>query len=212
MIKVENITFQFPQGAAPIFKDFSARFERGEIVALAGKNGYGKTTLSMLLAGILRPGIGHIFIDDYDTSRYSLFEIGQKLGYVFQNPNRQLFCKTVYHEVIYGLRKQGQKKKQAAEKADQYLDYFGLTAYRNQYHGHLSLGEKQMLALAAVFALGTDYLVLDEPTIGLDMHQRHELGDMLFKLRQEQNCGIVLICQESAFTSRYSDRELVIPG
>ncbi|MCL1974883.1 MAG: energy-coupling factor ABC transporter ATP-binding protein [Firmicutes bacterium] len=211
MITVEQITYLYPHSDTPIFQDFSAHFKRGEIVAVSGKNGSGKTTLSKLLAGILQPQKGSVCIDGLSTKSQDLFEIGQKVGYLFQNPNRQLFCETVFREITFGLNNQGLKKQQATEKADYYLNYFNLASYRDDYPGHLSHGEKQRLALAAVLALGTDYVVLDEPTIGLDMLRRRELGELLLKLCKESNCGIVLICQEAEFMARYAERELVIP-
>ena len=210
MISVDNITYKYPLAAAPILSGFSARFERGEIVALMGKNGSGKTTLTKLLVGMLRPLSGSIFIDDLSISDMDLFEIGQRTGYVFQNPNRQLFCDTVYNEVAYGLRNLGLDDALASRKVDYYLDYFDLTRYRGTYPGKLSLGEKQRLALAAVLALGTDYLILDEPTTGLDEHRREDLGHMLLELRQEFNCGIVFVSHEADFIASYADRELVI--
>ncbi|MCL2496207.1 MAG: energy-coupling factor ABC transporter ATP-binding protein [Clostridiales bacterium] len=211
MIKVENITYKYPRGEQTVLADFSACFARGEIVAISGKNGCGKTTLSKLLAGILRPDTGRICIDGQDIFGLDLFEIGQKLGYVFQNPSRQLFCETVYQEIAFGLINQGLNQEQVAQKTEHYLDYFGLAHYRDEYHGKLSQGEKQRLALAAVLALGTDYLVLDEPTGGLDMYRRQELGDILLKLGRELGRGIVLISHEPGFIARYADRELVMP-
>jgi len=211
MIKAEHITYKYPRGGGPVLRDFSASFSRGEIVAISGKNGCGKTTLTKLLAGILRPDTGSISIDGLDTGGLDLFEIGRKLGYIFQNPNSQLFCETVYQEIAFGLINLGLDQEQVDEKAGHYLDYFGLARYRDEYHGKLSQGEKQRLALAAVLALGTDYLVLDEPAAGLDMHRRQELGNMLLKLRQEYNCGIMLVSHEQDFIARYADRELVMP-
>jgi energy-coupling factor transport system ATP-binding protein len=179
-------------------------------VALCGKNGCGKTTLTKLLAGMLRPQLGRVCIEGQNIAGLDLFAIGQRLGYVFQNPSRQLFCDTVFHEVAYGLKNQGLAEALAAEKAEHYLERFALAAHREDYPGKLSQGEKQRLALAAVLALGTDYLVLDEPTNGLDMLRRRELGDMLLGLRREEGCGIVLVSHEADFIARYADRELVM--
>jgi energy-coupling factor transporter ATP-binding protein EcfA2 len=95
-------------------------------------------------------------------------------------------------------------------KAAHFLDYFDLSPYRETYPGKLSVGEKQRLALAAVLALGTDYLVLDEPTTGLDIRRQRELGEMLSRLRQDLNCGIVLVSHEDGFIARYADREQVM--
>lgn len=210
MIKVENAAYTYPKSDSPVINGFTAQFGRGEITAVTGKNGCGKTTLTKLLTGILRPHTGQISIDNNDTSVMDLFEIGQRVGYVFQNPNRQLFCDTVYNEVAYGLRKIGLDEEQAGREVAYYLELFGLSRCSDTYPGKLSLGEKQRLVLAAVLALGTDYLVLDEPTAGLDIARRRELGETLLKLRQDKRCGIVFISHEDEFIARYADRELVM--
>jgi energy-coupling factor transport system ATP-binding protein len=210
MISIENITFKYPQAGTPVITGFSACFERGEIVAVTGKNGSGKTTLTKLMAGILRPSAGRVKIGGADAAGMDLFEIGRKVGYVFQNPNRQLFCDTAYNETAYGLRNLGLDEAQVSQTASYYLDYFGLTAHRDTYPGNLSLGEKQRLALAAVLSLGTDYLVLDEPTSGLDVRRQGELGDLLLKLRKEEGCGIIFVSHEEDFIARCADREQVM--
>ena len=213
MIIVENAVFNYPNSAssdAPVISGFSACFDRSEITAVTGKNGCGKTTLTKLLVGLLRPLSGSVSIDDTDTAGLDLFEIGQRVGYVFQNPSRQLFCDTVYNEVAFGLRNQGLNEAQTEEKAVSFLELFGLSRYSDTYPGKLSLGEKRRLALAAVLALGTDYLVLDEPTAGLDALSQRELGEMLSMLRHERRCGIVVVSHEAGFIARYADRELVM--
>jgi len=210
MINVENISYQYPQSSAPVLTAFSASFKPGEIVALRGRNGCGKTTLTKLLAGILRPSQGTIQINETDISQMDLFAIGQRLGYVFQNPNRQLFCDTVYQEVAFGLVNLEFTPERIKEQVDYYLDYFGLSHYRETFPGKLSHGEKQRLALAAVLALGTDYLALDEPTTGLDVSRRGELGRLLHRLKEEQNCGIIIASHDDGFITRYADRELVM--
>ena len=211
MIDIENVSYKYPHGGAPVFSGFSACFERGEIVAVTGRNGCGKTTMTKLIAGMLRPAEGRISIDGADTAKMDLFEIGQKLGYIFQNPNNQLFCDTVFNEVAYGLRNQGAPEDVVSQKAERFLEMFDLTRYREKYPGNLSLGEKQRLALAAVLALGTDYLALDEPTAGLDVCRRRELGDLLVRLRDDMNCGIIFVSHERGFIARYADRELEMP-
>ena len=210
MLEAVSITFGYLKCASPVFRDFTARFVRGEIVALCGKNGCGKTTLTKLLVGILRPSSGQILIDGNDISGMSLFDTGKRVGYVFQNPNRQLFCDTVYNEIAYGLRNSGMGADETNHKVNSCLKLFGLERYTGVFPGKLSLGEKQRVALAAVLALGTDYLVMDEPTSGLDVRRQAELGDMLVKLRIETRCGIVIASHEIDFIDRYADRELVI--
>jgi len=210
MISVENAYYKYPTADAYALAGFSARFQRGEITAVRGKNGCGKTTLTKLLAGILRPSSGNVTIDSIDTSSMGLFDFGRRVGYVFQNPNRQLFCDTVYNEVAFGLRNMKMEEEQTTEKVSYYLGYFDLMQYGDLYPGKLSMGEKQRLALAAVLALGTDYLVLDEPTTGLDARRSGELGLLLSELRDQFGCGIVLVSHEAGFIARYADRELVM--
>ena len=212
MICVENVTYSYPQRAEPVISAFSACIRRGEIVALRGKNGSGKTTLTKLIAGILRPSAGGVSIDGHDTACMDLFDIGRRAGYVFQNPNRQLFCETAYDEVAFGLRNLGFGEDEVRRRTGTYLERFGLSRYSDVYPRKLSLGERQRLALAAVLALGTGYLILDEPTTGLDAPNRGELGGLLEQLRDDSNCGILLVSHEAGFTARYADRDLVMPG
>ena len=210
MIEVSNLTFAYTNAAAPVLRDFSAGFERGEIVALTGKNGCGKTTLTKLLVGLLRPSSGRVAVDESDIGPMDLFAIGKRVGYVFQNPNRQLFCETAYEEVAYGVRKLGKNEADTETIVNRHLERFGLTRYRGIFPGKLSLGEKQRLVLAAILALGTSYLVLDEPTTGLDAGRRAELGETLLQTRGELNCGIIVAGHDEAFFARYADRELVM--
>ena len=210
LIIAENVTFQYPHSVAPVFQCFSIQINRGEITVLGGKNGCGKTTLTKLLVGILRPSEGSVKIDGCDCACMSLFDIGRRVGYVFQNPNRQLFCDTVFNEIAYGLRNLGFEETLILQKVNYYLELFDLTRYRETYPDKLSLGEKQRLAIASVMVLGTDYLVLDEPTTGLDARRQQELGDTLVKLRHERNCGIMLVSHPNSLIKRFADRELVM--
>jgi len=211
MINVEKVSFAYPNAEKDVLFDFSASFKHGEIVAVTGKNGCGKTTLTKLLAGMLRPSSGLVTIDGVNALNMDLFEIGQRVGYVFQNPDRQLFCDTVYNEVAFGLRNMGHSETQTKEKATHFLSHFGLSSYRETYPGNLSHGEKQRLALAAVLALGTGYLVLDEPTTGLDKRRQRELGETLLETKQELNCGIVFVSHEADFIAAFADRQVVMP-
>ena len=210
MIDIENVTYSYPHSTKPVIKDFSARFERGEITIVKGKNGCGKTTLTKLIAGILRPSVGRVLIDGRDISDMDLFAIGKQVGYVFQNPNRQLFCDTVYNEVAYGLRNLKKDEAEIMREVNSSLELFKLSQYHETYSGKLSLGEKQRVALAAVFALGTNYLVLDEPGTGLDARRQQELGSMLNTLQTEQNRGIIIVTHSSGPIERYAGRELVM--
>lgn len=210
MILIDQVKYGYPNTREPILPGVSMSVERGELVALTGKNGCGKTTLTRLIVGMLRPGGGKIVIDDQDIAGMDLFEIGRRVGYIFQNPSRQLFCQTVREEIGFGLKNQGKDGEDTDEAVNGLLDLFRLRELEESFPGTLSFGEKQRTALAAVLAMGTDYLVLDEPTAGLDVKGRRELADMLTGLAGEKNCGILFVSHERDFITRCAAREVVL--
>lgn len=211
MIELDAVTYKYPRSGRAVIEGCCARFDRGEIVAVTGPNGCGKTTLTKLIVGVLRPQAGRIAIDGRDTAGLDLFAIGRLAGYIFQNPARQLFCDTVEHEVAYGLENLGLPAQTVRARTEEYLELLRLSHLRQAYPGRLSQGEKQRLMLAATLALGTRYLILDEPTTGLDVRTRHQLEEMLRTLRARQNCGIVVVSHEREFISRCADREMRWP-
>lgn len=208
-IEVEDVRFAYRE--RPVLDGFSAGFGRGEIVALTGRNGCGKTTLTRLIVGMLRPQAGRIRIMGQDNAAMDLFEIGRRVGYVFQNPACQLFCQTVFDEVAYGLRRMGMADAQLRKRVFALLERFGLHEERASYPLSLSGGQRRRLALCAVLALNTAFVVLDEPTTGLDLPGRMQLGDDLRSLAEKNGCGIVLVSHERDFIRRFADREVVMP-
>jgi len=209
MIEIERLSYTYPGAARPVLRDFSARFGPGEVVALTGPNGCGKTTLAQLITGMLRPDRGRVLIDGEDMTKESLFAIGRRLGYIRQNPNRQLFCATVREEVAFGLERLGLSPAERQARAHVWLRLFRLEERLDAQPLLLSLGEKQRLALACVLSLGAPYLLLDEPTGGLDPRCRRLLGRELLALA-EQGRGLIVISHEREFIRRYCSRELRI--
>ncbi len=211
MIEVHGVSYKYPKTDEYVLRSLSLDFRRGEICAVTGPNGCGKTTLTKLMTGVLRPDEGSILIDGCDEAGMGLFEIGQRIGYVFQNPSKQLFCATVNEEIAFGLKNQGMSEGDIEDTLAYYTERFRLSHHRDDYPGRLSQGEKQRVVLAAVLSMGTDYLILDEPTTGLDVRGRHELGEILRGLVRERQTGILIVSHERGFISRYADREVVMP-
>jgi len=210
MIFIDNVTFRYPQMISAVIDHFSASFDRSEIVAITGRNGSGKTTLTRLLTGMLRPDSGLIAVDGSDMCGMDLCEIGSRIGIVFDNPSRQMFCSTVAEEVTFGLAEAGLPLEEIEKRSGEYLARLHIAHLRDQYPGKLSRGEKQCVMLAAMLCRGTDYIVLDEPTTGLDIRTRHELGRTLLSLCRERSAGIVVVSHERDFLRAYASREVII--
>lgn len=209
MITLDTVSYTYPKSNTPALRNFSHSFHRGERVAITGSNGCGKTTLVKLICGVLRPSSGTITMDGDDTSSMSLFDIGRRVGCVFQDPSRQLFCPTAAEEVAFGLKNLGLPEDEVQDKTRYWLERFGLTDHQSSYPGSLSQGQQQRLVLAAVLALGTDYVLLDEPASSLDMENRELLGSLLESLAQEGK-GVIFVTHHREFVRRYAQRELVL--
>ncbi len=211
-LEVKEITFQYERTEPIVLKDFSASFEREMITAVLGPNGVGKTTLSKLIMGILHPQQGSICLDGENLKDWSLAQRGKKIGYVMQNPARQLFSATVKEEVEFGLKNLGLNEDQAYEKGRCFLALFDLEQYEGRFPFSLSHGEKQRLVLASVLAMEPEYLLLDEPTSGLDQKRKQQLGLYLEQVCTGQNCGVIVITHDLNFARQFAGRHLTIGG
>ncbi|MCL2170183.1 MAG: energy-coupling factor ABC transporter ATP-binding protein [Defluviitaleaceae bacterium] len=166
--------------------------------AVMGENGSGKTTLGKLVAGILRPAFGCVFYNGVDIAGLKLGEIGRQVGYLFQEPSRQIFAPKPLEEIAMPLELRGECPEKSREQALELLEQFELSHIVNNTTFTLSRGEKQRLAIAAAMIMKPRYFVLDEPTTGLDKARRKILADTLGKL-QRDGMGILLISHDAEF-------------
>lgn len=198
---VKGLTFSYRNKNKKILDDFSTEFPAGKITALLGSNGAGKTTLANLIMGILKPQSGQILLDEEDLTNATLAERGMKIGYVMQNPAKQIFSATVQAEMEIGLRNMGLSEEEIAERSAKYLEYFGLAHHKDSFPFALSHGEKQRLVLAAILAMKPSYLILDEPTANLDFKNRKRLGEYL----KDLDCGVIIISHDKTFVKEYCE-------
>jgi energy-coupling factor transport system ATP-binding protein len=189
---------------------FSASFAPGEIAAIMGPNGCGKTTLAKLIVGMLKPLHGAVTLDGENLRGRTLTEIGRRIGFVSRQPERQLFCTSVREEVAFGLKCAGVPQAETEERTAELLDYFGLSEYEQAFPLGLSAGEKQRLLTAAVIATRPSYLILDEPTSALDRGRRRDLGILLRRLAKDEQTGVILICHDERFVAEYADRIIMM--
>jgi len=187
--------------------DLSVR--EGEFVALLGHNGSGKTTLAKHLNGLLTPASGRVRIRGRDTSSHSVFEIGREIGYVFQNPDHQIFSETVRDEVAFSPRMRGCPAEELDARVSEALQAVGLAGYEDKDPFSLSKGERQRVAVASVLSARPGIIVLDEPTTGLDYREQRRMMDLVRKLN-EAGQTIVMITHTMWVAAEYAHRVVVM--
>ena len=189
-----------------ILKGVDITIKKGEFIALLGRNGSGKTTFSKQLNAILRPSEGTVTVDEMGTKDADkLYEIRQRVGMVFQNPDNQMVAANVEEEVAFGPENLGMESDTIVARVKQALEQVRMWKRRKTAPNHLSGGQKQRIAIAGILAMHPDYIVLDEPTAMLDPKGRKEVMEALQRLNQEQEMTVILIThdmEEAALASR----------
>jgi energy-coupling factor transport system ATP-binding protein len=208
VIQFKNIAFTYTQDM-PLFSAFSLTIEQAHITILRGENGSGKTTLTRLAMGMLKPLKGSIFLLGNDIASMQLGEIGQKVGYAFQSPEKQLFAATVYEEMTFPRLLLGHPEQEVFDRADQLLKQFDLQAYKEMYPRLLSFGEKRRLAIAAMLMNNPSYLILDEPTASLD-DERVEVLSAVIEQQKKEKRGMLIVSHNEAFIRRHGDRIITL--
>jgi len=198
------VSFCYPKQQR-IFRNVSLDIAAGERIGFYGANGTGKTTLAKLMAGILKPDSGTIYIEGQDISKLTLADIGKRVGYIFQNPDKQLFTSTVYDAVAFGLRYQKKPEDEVTVIVRHWLEYFGLQGLEDRFPIKLSMGQKQRLVLAATLARGADFFILDEPASGLDGYNEKLLSQCLLELTK-LNKGYIIISHDWDFIKEHTSR------
>ena len=208
MIEVKNVYFTYPNGVEAL-KGVSLRIDKGEFVAIMGQNGAGKTTLVKHFNGLLKPTKGEVIVDGVNTRETSVATLARKVGYVFQNPDHQLFCETVEKEIAFALKNFGFDEELIKKRVDWALNLLGLTQYRESSPFMLSGGERKRLALASVLAWDPEVVILDEPTIGQDYAQKEKLRQFILQLRA-QGKTIVIVTHDVEFVADCSPRVVLM--
>jgi energy-coupling factor transport system ATP-binding protein len=191
VIEVKGVSFTYPNGVEAL-RGVSLAIRDGEFVAIMGQNGAGKTTLVKLFNGLLKPTMGEVLVDGVDTRKVSVAKLARKVGFVFQNPDHQLFCETVEDEVAFALRNFGFKERAIKKRVTWALNLLDLTEYRKTSPFMLSGGERKRVALASVLAWNPKVVILDEPTIGQDQNQKERLRQFIFQLTSQRKTVIIV--------------------
>lgn len=213
LFDIRHVTHTFEREDGTTFdalSDVSATIEKGSFTAIIGTNGSGKSTLARHLNALMVPTSGEIFVEGMNTADYEkIWDIRQKVGMVFQNPDNQLVAALVEEDVAFGPENLGIPPDEIRKRVDEALEKVGMTAYRTHSPAMLSGGQKQRVAIAGILAMHPDCIVLDEPTAMLDPKGRAEVMHTIHELNEKEGITIVLITHfmEEAVTA---DHVLVV--
>ena len=207
MFKVEDLSFFYKKGVS-IFEKLNLNLDQRR-TAIIGQNGAGKTTLVRLLKGLLKPLDGKIYFGKEDISGKTVAMLADKVGYVFQNPDGQIFKYKVLDEVMYGPLNVGMTKEKAQEEALKALKLMGLSGREAENPYDLELYERKMVAIASVVAMDTDVLILDEPTIAQDYSGREIIGHMIEELAKKGKL-VIAILHDMDFVDANFERVIVM--
>ena len=208
MIEVEEVHFTYPNRVEAL-KGVSLVVKNGEFVAIMGQNGAGKTTLVKHFNGLLKPSQGIVRVDGVETRKTSIAALARNVGFVFQNPDHQLFSETVEEEIAFALKNFGFEEGVIQKRITWALNLLGLTQYRKTSPFLLSGGERKRVALASVLAWDPQTLIMDEPTIGQDYQQKEKLRQFIVQM-QTQGKTVVIVTHDVEFVAECNPRVLLM--
>ena len=208
VVSVRDLEFSYDPGT-PILRKLSFDIRRGEFVAIIGANASGKSTLVNNLVGLLRPDGGQIIVNGHDTRETKVADLVSDVGYVFQNPDHQLFANTVEDELRFSLRVRGLSAEEVERRITDALGAVGLEAARKRHPFSLSRGQRQNLAVATALIHDPKLILLDEPTTGQDRRSLSGLLGMLSRLNQQGNTT-VMITHDMDIVAAYATRVIVM--
>ena len=205
-LSLQNVSFSYPSGVSAL-KNVSFEAYAGELVTLVGRNGAGKTTVTKLINGLLKPNSGSIFIDGKNTSNMKISQIAHYVSTLFQNPDRQLCKDTILEEVAFSCILLGESVKEANNHAMQVIEKLNLDPNASPFM--LSRGQRQMVALAATVVTKPKILVLDEPTCGLDYMECLRIMQVVEDLR-DHGCCVIMVCHDMEVVLDFATRLIVV--
>ena len=208
MIVVDGVSFTYTGGVEAL-RGISLTIKDGEFVAIMGQNGAGKTTLVKHFNGLLKPAKGTIRINGVETTKTSIAKLSKTVGFVFQNPDHQLFSETVEEEIAFALKNFGYEADIIQKQITWALNLLSLTQYRKTSPFMLSGGERKRVALASVLAWDPQILIMDEPTIGQDHEQKEKLRQFILQL-QTQGKTVVIVTHDVEFVAECNPRVVLM--
>jgi energy-coupling factor transport system ATP-binding protein len=208
IIQVHDLTHQYPAGTLAL-NGISLDIRKGDFIAIIGQNGSGKTTLAKHFNGLLKPTSGSVTVFGLDVATTPSYSLVARVGYVFQNPNHQLFSTKVSTELAFGCRNVGFNPETTKKRIQEAAHLLELEKYLDERPYSLSQGEKQRVAIAAILAMNPEVLVIDEPTTGQDPRRSREIMDLM-KVLHSAGKTIVIITHDMDLVCEYAKRVIVM--
>jgi energy-coupling factor transport system ATP-binding protein len=207
-VKIEALHFEYDKGVE-ILKGIDLTIRKGEFVAIIGQNGSGKTTLVKHFNGLLRPTRGRVLVSGEGTEHRTVAQLSRTVGYLFQNPDHQIFSTSVEDEVAFGPKNLGVSQEEIGRRVTEALELVGLEEYRKTPPSTLGLGQRRKVTLAAIVAMKPDVMVLDEPTTGIDWNGSLQLMDSVTELNKRGHT-IITITHSMRVVAQYAHRTVVL--
>lgn len=208
LVEVKNISFKYPNGYLAV-DSVSFSIDAGENIAIVGQNGAGKTTTVKMLNGLTKPCSGDVYINGESTKKYTTAQMARRVGYVFQNPDDQIFNSTVYKEIEYGLKKMKVPEEERERRIKDAVELTGMIPYLDDNPYDLPLSIRKFVTIASVIASDCDVMIFDEPTAGQDLDGLERLS-AIYKTLTERGKGIVTITHDMEFVADNYERVIVM--
>lgn len=208
LLSVKDLSFSYEKNQKSVLNNISLDVKRGEMLAIVGTNGAGKTTFSKVVCGFEKNNTGSITFNGQDFLDKSIKERADHIGYVLQNPNQMISQTMIYDEVAFGLRNRKVTEDEIAAKVEEVLKICGLWKMRKWPVSALSFGQKKRVTIASILAMGPEMIILDEPTAGQDYRHYTEIMEFLKKLK-DSGITIVMITHDMHLMLEYADRTVV---
>ncbi|MGM0125586.1 energy-coupling factor transport system ATP-binding protein [Enterococcus sp. AZ194] len=206
-LKLNQVSYSYPNGFEAT-QEVSTEFQLGEAVAIVGQNGAGKTTTVKLMNGLLRPTKGEVLIDGQSTKGLTTAQMSKHVGYVFQNPDDQIFQETIEKEIAFGPKSQKLTSAEIQAKVKEAAEICGLTDVLHEHPYNLSYSKRKFITIAAIIAMDPEVIILDEPTAGQDRESTELLGRIIKEL-SNKNKAVITITHDMEFVAKEFQRVLV---
>lgn len=210
VLKIENVKYTYKSSDKTVLKNINLEIKKGEFLGIVGHNGSGKSTLLKIILGLIKTKNGSILINNKDARNLKMEDLILDIGYVFQNPDNQLFCNTVKEEIEFGLKNRNFSEDFITAQRKKVLKIVGLEEKESNHPFSLSRGERQRLAVATMLVTNPKIIILDEPTTGQDSQNLEGLLKLLSELANSFDATIIMVTHDMDVLSRFASRIVVI--